>query len=138
MADVYLCGLLKDIADAIREKLGISDGIKPEEFPDKILSMEGTGDSEINTDLFIKLVEGTVTTIEASDISNLTSIKEYAFIGCDNLTSITLPNTISSIDMLAFYGCNNLTTINVPWSEGQISGAPWSADNATINYNYGG
>lgn len=35
-----------------------------------------------------------------------------------------------------FQSCINLTEINVPWSEGEVANAPWSAPNATINYNY--
>jgi hypothetical protein len=38
----------------------------------------------------------------------------------------------------AFSGCTSLTTINAPWAEGAVSGAPWGATNATINYNYTG
>lgn len=35
-----------------------------------------------------------------------------------------------------FQSCYKLTEINVPWSEGEVAAAPWSATNATINYNY--
>ena len=34
-----------------------------------------------------------------------------AFADCDNLVSITIPNTVTNIDANAFYGCINLTNI---------------------------
>ena len=91
--------------------------------------------------------------------SGLTKIASYGFFSCKNLTSISLPESIvalagnaiysctnlssitfqgtpSVINSGAFVQCGNLTTINVPWSEGEVSGAPWGATNATIHYNY--
>jgi len=38
------------------------------------------------------------------------SIGAFGF--CQNLTSVTIPDTIRSIEELAFYGCNKLTTFN--------------------------
>lgn len=67
----------------------------------------------------------------------VTSINYNAFQGCSNLTEITFmgkPSTIAAV----FNNCTNLTTINVPWAEGEVSGAPWGATNATINYNHTG
>ena len=67
---------------------------------------------------------------------NLTNIEYGAFNNCTNLKILTFKGTPQSIKFSAFSGCENLTTINVPWSEGEVSGAPWGATNATINYNY--
>lgn len=106
-----------------------------------------------------------ITTIQRSGAvitklpDSLTSIGPYAFYGCMYLTVKSLPAGIDSIGTNAFYGCTglstltfngtpssiasnaftfcaNLKTINVPWAEGAVSGAPWGATNATINYNY--
>ena len=68
----------------------------------------------------------------------LTSIGSYAFDSCTGLTSITFQGKPASISSSAFPRCFNLTTINVPWAEGAVTGAPWGATNATINYNYTG
>ena len=69
--------------------------------------------------------------------ARLQIIKDYAFSVCSGLTSITFEGTPRSIGS-CFGNCSNLTTINVPWAEGAVSGAPWGAKNATINYNYTG
>ena len=44
----------------------------------------------------------------------VTSIGDYAFIGCKRLTSITIPDSVTSIGRSAFSGCTNLETITIP------------------------
>lgn len=68
--------------------------------------------------------------------SGVTNIAARAFSGCTGLTSITFLGTPTAIDSTAFNGCTNLTEIYVPWAKGEVSGAPWSATNATIYYSY--
>ena len=43
-------------------------------------------------------------------------IPHHIFYGCTNLTSITLPNSVTSIDAYAFAGCSGLTSITIPSS----------------------
>ncbi len=45
---------------------------------------------------------------------NLETIGKEAFSNSTELTSITLPNTVTSIGIAAFSDCSNLTTINIP------------------------
>ena len=52
---------------------------------------------------------------------NITSIGGYAFSGCTGLTSITLPENITSIGDYAFENCSNLTTFTVQESNNTIS-----------------
>ncbi len=42
------------------------------------------------------------------------NIGESAFSGCSNLTSVTIPNSVTSIDSEAFSGCRNLTSVTIP------------------------
>ena len=50
----------------------------------------------------------------------MTSIGSYAFYYCDNLSSITLPNSITSIGYGAFYHCESLPSIIIPKSVNNI------------------
>ena len=34
-----------------------------------------------------------------------------------------------------FNSCTGITDIYVPWSDGEVSGAPWGASNATVHYD---
>lgn len=65
-------------------------------------------------------------------------IASSAFTNCSSLRSVTFAGTPTSLAGYTFGGCSVLTTINVPWAEGAVSGAPWGATKATINYNYTG
>lgn len=45
---------------------------------------------------------------------NITSIGDYAFLNCSELTSIDIPYSVTSIGWEAFNGCVGLTSINIP------------------------
>jgi hypothetical protein len=55
-----------------------------------------------------------LTTIDLSSLAALTKINEHTFNNCVNLTSITLPNSITTLDSGALYGCNSLTFLRLP------------------------
>lgn len=44
--------------------------------------------------------------------NTITSIGEYAFSGCTGLTNITIPDSVVSIDSYAFNNCTGLTSMN--------------------------
>ena len=47
---------------------------------------------------------------------SVTTIGDYAFLGCKSLTSVAIPNSVTTIGDLAFSGCNGLTSITIPFS----------------------
>ena len=53
---------------------------------------------------------------ELQYFTGLTSIDNYAFYYCNNLTSIALPSSVTSIGYYAFYNCSSLTSIELPSS----------------------
>ncbi len=78
------------------------------------------------------------------DDGSVTSIGEWAFSSCSNLTSIMIPNSVTSIGYFAFYDCYSLTTINYTGSEEEwnaiIKNFYWDykSGSYTIVYNYVG
>lgn len=64
----------------------------------------------------------------------VTSIREYAFIGCFYIPSITIPNTIIDIGKNAFTYCTKLTTFTIPSSVKHIGSAAFYGGNLTSLY----
>ena len=52
---------------------------------------------------------------------SVTSIGDYAFYGCNSLTSVTIPDSVTSIGEYAFRDCNSLASITIPNSVTSIS-----------------
>lgn len=67
------------------------------------------------------------------DLPACTSIGDYALYGCTKLALINIGMAIQQIASSAFGGTSGLV-ININRKQGAISGAPWLAANATINW----
>lgn len=65
-----------------------------------------------------RLISGCASTILPDGV---VSIAQFAFIGCDNLTSITFPESLELIEHRAFWTCNGLTSITIPKSVWHIN-----------------
>ena len=73
-----------------------------------------------------------------TDISGAYTIKagtkliaNSAFSNCSNLTSVTIPDSVTSIGSYAFYGCSSLTSIKYRGTEEQ-----WNAISKGSSWNY--
>lgn len=52
--------------------------------------------------------------VESEGITyRVTSIEEYAFTGCRDLTSISIPKSVTSVGRAAFSGCYNLKSVHI-------------------------
>lgn len=62
----------------------------------------------------LSVIDGSVTSIAAEDLGNITYLRTYSFTDCPNLTSVTLPNTVTTIGLGAFYKCTSLSSVTLP------------------------
>ena len=60
------------------------------------------------------------TLLQSANLTGITSIKQYAFYNQNNLTSITLPSTVSSIGQYAFAN-SGITSIDIPDAVSRIN-----------------
>ena len=68
------------------------------------------------------VIPESVTDPEAGGVPyTVTSIANYAFHSCADITSVTIPSTVTTIGMQAFYKCTSLTTVSIPSSVTEIS-----------------
>ena len=68
-----------------------------------------TGGASIGDEAFYGCNSLTSVTIPDS----VTSIGDYAFYSCDSLTSVTIPDSVTSIGYYAFSGCTALTSVTI-------------------------
>ncbi len=64
--------------------------------------------------------------INSINLSGISSIKQYAFVNCGNITSVIISGSVTSIGSYAFSSCSSLTTITIPESITSIGDSAFS------------
>lgn len=83
-----------------------------------------------------KIVEGGSDYWEGSYTSN-DNLGDHAFYGCNGLTSLTIPSSVTSIGDYAFYECCGLTSLSIPSSVTSIDwGTFFGCSGLTSIYAY--
>ena len=90
-------------------------------FPNSLTYIGKEAFSECNSFTAMVLPEG------------LKVIDDMAFDSCRNLQSVTIPQSVTSISNDVFNECDSLTAI---YYNGNLSGFPWGASNATLITNF--
>jgi hypothetical protein len=69
-------------------------------------------------------------------LSSVTSIGEYAFLECKNLTSIVIPTRVTFIGTRAFFFCTNLTIYVESESRPAGWSSYWNNDNLPVIWGF--
>jgi len=94
---------------------------QPDNSPDKPITVTVTVNGQTLKDIVNVInLSGKYVSLRFSG-SELTAFPANTFVNCANLTSITLPDSVTSIDGRAFSGCTNLDAINVNSSNAKYS-----------------
>jgi chromosome segregation ATPase len=82
----------------------------------------------------VKNAEDGSFTITCGDDYSQQTIAADTFKDATRLTEITFPASITTIASTAFDGCDGII-INIPKETDSVTGSPWGATNATVNWN---
>lgn len=118
MAEYLIQGdTLTGIADAIRDKMGISEIISVNDMASKIKNISTKKNfSYINSDVNSSIQDYSfigMNGLESVQFPNATGVGRYAFKGCPDLIVADFPSA-NAVSNGAFYECVNLKEINIP------------------------
>lgn len=77
----------------------------------KVLSMVLGGGGSNNK--LIQYADGTLTEVTAEDLKGASNISPYAFVLCNKLTNVTIPDSVTTIGYYAFMQCPELSSITI-------------------------
>ena len=99
-------------------------------YADGTLVIDGQGafiSSKFRDDSRIKSIR------VSEGVTDLGGTYSYAFWGCENLTTVSLPESLESIGEMTFYECKNLSTINIPAGVTSIGNSAFQSCKALRN-----
>ena len=79
-----------------------------------------------------QVVDGSISELTAEDLKDVTSIRNYAFGYCSELTSITIPDSVTSIGNYVFNYCSSLTSVTM------LSTTPPTIESSTFPSGFSG
>lgn len=99
-----------NIKSAIEEKGQDLTDVPFTQYGEKILNIVSGSSSSPK---FNELVDGSIVSLEESDLSGINEIRENTFSNCTSLTSVAIPSNVTTIGANAFQGCSNLQTLTL-------------------------
>lgn len=96
------------ICDAIKTKEGSIEPIPFNEVADRITALPSAGDSKLQ-----QFIDGSATEITAEDFGDVKTIKPYAFYKNEELTKVTIPDSVENMGQWAFGYCSNLKHLSL-------------------------
>ena len=101
---------LTRLADGFRESRGISGNLTTEQMITLAATPISSGPA---TNKLPQILDRTVTEITAEDLAGVTEIGNCAFYKCENLTNVTIPDSVTSIGDWAFFDTKMLKKITI-------------------------
>ena len=82
---------------------------------------------------FAELVEGTIVSVDASDLSDVSTIRANGFSGITALESVSVPSNVQTIGDSAFEGCTSLSVLSIAEGVQTIGDSAFEGINAEID-----
>jgi hypothetical protein len=108
-ADSGYDGISKITVNAVTSK--IDSNIQADNIKEGVEILGVLGTHQGGSLKFAELVNGTITSVEAGDLADVTMIRDGAFEGVTTITRAVIPSNVISVGESAFAGCSNLNTL---------------------------